>query len=242
VGFIARTGEELNVWIMNADGSGVKQLTSDPPVVEELRADPLGRYFVFVGEQGLRTHLFRIDTDGGNLRQLTFGEGQEGDSAIAPDGTWIVYGSVALKDGPIRTELWKISIDGGQPIRFSEEPCASPAFSPDGSMVSCVRGDTEALILSAVDGKIIESYKLPLNSTVNFGVGWALDGSGLTFICGEKNVSNVCVLRRGHGTTSKLTNFTSGHITRYAFASDGSRLFVGRGYPVADAILISNFR
>jgi len=242
VGYVARTGEELDVWIMNADGSDPKQLTSDPPIVEEIRADPQGRYLVFVGDENARSHLFRIDIDGGNLRQLTFGEGNDGDSTISPDGNWIVYGSVVAREGPERTELLKVPIEGGEPVRFSEENCASPTFSPDGSMVSCVRDEKEILVLSAADGKIIERFRLPMSSIVYFGAQWTPDGSGLTFIRTEKNYSNVWKQSRHGGSPTKLTDFTSGHITRFAFGPNGSRLFVARGYPIEDAILITKFR
>jgi DNA-binding winged helix-turn-helix (wHTH) protein/Tol biopolymer transport system component len=242
VGYIARTGDALNVWVMNPDGSGAKQLTSDPPVVEELRADPQGRYFIFLAEENARSHLFRIDVDGANRRQLTFGDGYEGDSTISPDGNWVVYGSVAVKDAPMRTELWKVSTNGGEPVRFSEENCASPTYSPDGSMVSCVRDEKEILVLSGADGKILESYKLPTYATINFGAGWTSDASGLTFIRAEKNFSNLWMQPRTGGAATKLTNFTSGYLSRYVFAADGSRLFVARGYPLEDAILITGFR
>lgn len=242
IGYISRTGENLSVWIMNQDGSAAEQLTSEPPIVEELRADPQGRYFVFVAEESGRSHIFRIDVTGRNLRQLTSGDGNDDDSTISPDGNWIVYGSLVLKNGPPRSELWKISIGGGEPVKFSSEYCSSPAFSPDGLLVSCVRDEKEILVLSAADGTKLETYKLHQTVIVNVGVGWTPDGSGLTFIRGEKHSSNVWVQPRNGEAPRKLTNFTSGYLTRYAYSADGSRLFVARGYPIQDAILIKGFR
>ena len=243
VGYISRTGESLNAWIMNADGSGAKQLISDPPIVDELRADPQGRYLVFSAPNGKYSHLHRIDSDGAGLRQLTFGERNDVDSTISKDGNWLIYDSYVVVDR-FRSELWKVSIDGGEPVRFSDEECSTPHFSPSGALVSCVRDEREILILSAADGRVVETYKIPENSTVNFGVGWTPDESGLTFIRTVDGFSNVWSLRRGAGPTvlEALTHFTSGYVTRFAYSHDGSRLFVARGHPVDDAILISNFR
>lgn len=241
VGYIARSGEDLSIWIMNADGSGAKQISGEPRVIEELRADSQGRYFIFSAFDGRHSHLFRIGTDGGNLRQITSGDKDEIDSTTSPDGNWIVYDSHVVSEGP-RSSLWRVSIDGGDAQLFSKEECSTPHFSPDGSLVSCVRDEREILVLSAADGSKIESYKLPENSTVNFGVPWTPNG-GLTFIRTAKGYSNVWVIPRSpNSEPTQLTQFTSGYLTRFAYSSDGAKLYIARGYPLNDAILISNFR
>lgn len=242
IGYIAQTGTDLNVWSMNPDGSDAKQLTGDPRIVEELRVDPQGRYFVFAGESEDGSHLFRVDADGRNLRQLTFGDGNEGDSTISPDGNWIVYATFVLKGESERAELWRVSINGGEPTKFSDELCAAPSYSPAGDLVSCIRDEKEILVLSAKDGRKIESYQLPAAAAANYGTGWTADGSGLTYLRFEKNVSNIWLQPRNNRPARKLTHFTSGIVMRYTFAPDDSRLYVARGFPQGEVLLIKNFR
>lgn len=227
---------------MNPDGSDAKQLTGDPRIVEELRVDPQGRYFVFAGESEDGSHLFRVDADGRNLRQLTFGDGNEGDSTISPDGNWIVYATFVLKGESERAELWRVSINGGEPTKFSDELCAAPSYSPAGDLVSCIRDEKEILVLSAKDGRKIESYQLPAAAAANYGTGWTADGSGLTYLRFEKNVSNIWLQPRNNRPARKLTHFTSGIVMRYTFAPDDSRLYVARGFPQGEVLLIKNFR
>jgi Tol biopolymer transport system component len=59
VGYIARTGDNLNVWVTNADGTNQKQLTYDPSAIEELRASPDGRFFTFSDSTTATIRFFR---------------------------------------------------------------------------------------------------------------------------------------------------------------------------------------
>ena len=240
VGFIARSGDEIDIWLMNADGSDLEQVPSPLQVVDELRADPKGHFFVFSAFKEGNNRIFRCDLDGGNIEQLTFGY-NEVDSTISPDGNWVVYESSVLNDNRWKPTLFKVAIDGGEPLLFSDSECSTPNYSPTGDLLSCIRGE-EVVILSAVDGSLIKSHRLPPYASVNFGVRWTPNGRGLVYIHTEKLSSNLWVQPLDGGKPRPLTNFTGGEIHNYAFSIDGTRLFVARGYPIDDAVLIRNFR
>ena len=238
VGFIARSAEEINVWIMNGDGAKLTQLTSGLGAIEELRADTRGRYLFFSGRIDGHDHLFRMDPDGKNLRQLTFGEGDEVDSTVSADGNWVVFGPA---QAGAKQVLYRIPVDGGEPVQFSDAICWTPTFSPAGDMLSCVR-ETELVVLSGADGKPIRSFSLPPYATVNLGARWTPDGRNLVYIRNEKGYSNLWLQPLDGGTPRPLTNFNIGDIYNYAYSADGTRLFVARGQQISDAILIRNYR
>ncbi|MGB7069090.1 MAG: winged helix-turn-helix domain-containing protein [Pyrinomonadaceae bacterium] len=243
IAYTARTAESLTIWVANDDGTEAKQIETGFEYNEEVRADPAGRFLVFSSvTKELIHHLFRIDPDGSDLKQLTRGNTHEIDSAISPDGKTIVTHSVDMLSNPPKTVLKKVSADGEAPEVLALENCKSPVYSPDGSMLSCLRG-SEAVIVTASDGREIESLPLPSVAYANFGALWTPNGTGLIVMTPEKGLnSNLTVLPRDRSKHYRLTNFTSGTIYRYAFSHDGSRLFVARGYPTQDAILIKNFK
>jgi Tol biopolymer transport system component/DNA-binding winged helix-turn-helix (wHTH) protein len=242
IGFISRIGEQVNIWSMNADGSGRRQLSSDGPmIVEELRADPKGRYLIFSGFKDGNSHLYRCDIDGRNLMQLTFDDRQPVDSTVAPDGDWVVYHSDISKGVAGKPKLFRISLDGGDPERFGETECSSPNYSPDGNLISCIRGK-EILILSGADGSPIHSYTIPPYAKVNFGARWTPDGRGVIYISNAKGFSNLWIQPLDGESPRQLTSFTGGDIYNYAFSFDGTRLFVARGQQISDAVLIRNYR
>jgi Tol biopolymer transport system component len=238
LGFIARSGEDIDIWTMNSDGSDLKQVTSGISAMEELRADPRGRYLVFSGSKDKHNHLFRVDADGKNLRQLTFGEGHEIDSTISGDGNWVVFGPAQADTKQV---LYRVPIDGGQPVLFGDAICGTPNFSPVGDMLSCVR-DGEIVVLSGSDGKRIKTFTIPPYAAVHFGARWTPDGRNLVYIRNEKGFFNLWLQPLDGGSPRPLTNFSVGDIYNYAYSVDGTRLFVARGQQISDAILIRNFR
>ncbi len=137
--YVARTGEHVDLWRMNYDGSNQQQLTTDPPFLEEVSAPLDGSFFVFASNRARYSHLFRVNREGTALRQLTSGESQEIDSDCSLDGRWIVYTSRSgLSDKNADFRLWKIPAEGGTPISLTDHAVDTPRFSPDGRWISCI--------------------------------------------------------------------------------------------------------
>lgn len=244
IAYIARTGERLTVWVAKDDGTDAKQLATGFDHLEELRADPQGKFLVFSAteKQGM-PDLFRISPDGTGLTALTSDKKtNETYASVSPDGTTVAVASVVYDADVPRRSLLKLPVGGGE-AKLLPVDCDNPAFSPDGALIACPRNDYEIVIRSAYDGNEIERHRLPPFSTANFGTSWTPDGKGLIVIRNEKSgLSNLVVIPRDGEKPYHLTNFLSGVIYRYAFAHNGSRLFLARGYPTADAVLISNYR
>lgn len=244
IGYIARTGDSLNIWLMDADGSNRKQVTSEPATAEELRLTPDGRFFIFsaVAESG-GAQLFRIDTEGRGMVQLTFENGNVVDSSVSPDSRWLVYHHTAFVDGQHRGWLKKIPLDGGDATVLSDDDCGMPHYSPDGRYISCVYFSKSILaVISAEDGSPIAKFETLKNPLINSGTRWTLDGKGLVYMVMQKKSTNLWVQPLDGSEPQPLTDFSSGGMYNFAFAADGSRLFVSRGYEYRDAVLIKNVR
>ena len=242
VGYIARTGDNLNVWITESDGTNEKQLTRDPPAVEELRASPDGRFFVFSGLRDGYNQLFLMNTDGTDLRHLTDGKSNNIDSTISPDGNWIVYDSGILENGSFKHLLRKISSAGGESVLLSDGQCATPHFSLDGKYLSCVYNESQIVVIAAENGTVFKTFETAKTPQLNCGARWSPDGKSLVYIVRQKKFSNLWRQPLDGGAPEPLTNFRDGDIYNFAFSPDGARLYVARGYPIRDAVLIKNFR
>ncbi len=100
----SRSGE-LELYLMNTDGTGVRRLTTDPGRENFPVFSPAGDAIAFssdrdgaVDRAGNRTfdnYELRMAADGtpGELRRLTTDPGQDAHPWYSPDGTWIVYTS-----------------------------------------------------------------------------------------------------------------------------------------------------
>jgi len=245
--YVARTGDHVDLWRMNHDGSQQQQLTTAPPFLEEVSAPPDGSFFVFASNNAGYSHLFRVNREGANLRQLTSGESRESDSDCSPDGRWIVYASKSSLPGKIgEFKLWKIPAEGGAPVRLSDHEAQTPRFSPDGQWISYIypdaTGKLQVAVMPADGGAPIKTFETPNSAELNVGCRWTPDGQGLVYIVKGKTFDNLWLQPLNGRAPQALTDFNSGEIYNYAFARNGRRLFLARGYSIRDVTLISDFR
>jgi predicted ATPase/Tol biopolymer transport system component/DNA-binding winged helix-turn-helix (wHTH) protein len=242
IAYIARTGDDLNIWIANGDGSDAKQLVTGFKGIEELRAEPKGRFLIFSAVVDGKNRLFRTTLDGGDIKQITFGEGREIDSSVSPDGESIAYGGLVYRNDAPFDVVFTMPASGGEPKQLTDFECMRPSYSPNGEMISCVGPNNEAAIISTADRKEIKRIRFPANSTFNYGTGWLPDSSAITLVVNEKTASNIWVFPIAGFEPRRLTNFTSAVIYRYALSPDGTHLYLARGYPEQDAELITNYK
>ena len=64
-------GGNPNIWIMEADGTGQKQLSVDARENGLPDVSPDGRYVVWISRRAGNANIWRMDLDGGNPKQLT---------------------------------------------------------------------------------------------------------------------------------------------------------------------------
>ena len=204
---------------MNPDGSDQKQLTTEPQFMEELRSGGDGRYLFFSVPKDRHSNLFRINTDGTDMRQFTHGPSVI-DSGVSHDGRSIVYSGSVVKGLRVELGLWKMPVEGGEPVNLGVDGCDMPHFSPNDEFISCVEDQARVKILSAADGKVLRTFDLAPRSTVNFGARWAPDGKSIAFVSDRSGIANLFLYELGDKEHYQLTNVV-GAIT--AIAGGGFR-------------------
>jgi len=241
IAFLSRTGDGFGIFQANINGAEEREQILGDPTMEELRAAPDGRFVVFAAKTGGYAHLFLADADGANRRQLTFGESNQIDSTVSPDGNWVVYASSFFDGEKSRFPLRKISSDGGDPVQLRAEPCFAPHFSNDGQTISCILGD-KISVISAENGETLKTYKTAGTPILNNGARFTPDGRNLVYRVSQKTAGNLWQQPIDGSKPRPLTDFTNGEIYNFAFAPDGSMLYLARGNQIRNAILIQNFR
>jgi Tol biopolymer transport system component/DNA-binding winged helix-turn-helix (wHTH) protein len=234
------SGKE-DVWLMNADGSEQKQLTTTAGANFEPTVSDDGRTVVYVSKAAdAAQNLWRMNLANGERAQLTNG-GFDLRPDISPDGRWVVYMSV-IKDSPT---LWKTPIDGGgAPIQLSDKIAAVPRVSPDGRFIACFyRAQVEMYSKFAVlpfdGGEPVKVFDRPPTTFVEAGIRWTPDGRALSFIDNRDGVSNVWLQPLDGSPAKQLTNFTSETIFRFAWSPDGKMIVAERGTETGDIVLIN---
>lgn len=103
--------------------------------VNDPQMSPDGTQYVFVEtyickeKHDYVSHLFVGNTDGGGVRQWTFGDSRDSSPRWSPDGKSIAFAS--NRSG--KSQLYTISVDGGEPkqVTFCLNGARNPIWSPD---------------------------------------------------------------------------------------------------------------
>ena len=227
----------LDLWIMEADGTHARQLTTDPLVDRWPAVSPDGRSVVFTALRAGSSDLWRMDIDGGNLQPLTRAD-PDFPPEITPDGKWVLYSS--SQSG--QPALWKVPLAGGQPSMLSPVGYHG-LISPDGKLVEYVFIDQKAsrrrvAVKSWEGGEPLRVFDIAIAHSTR----WSPDGRGLTYVETRDGVANLWLQPLDGGKPRQLTHFTSDNIFNYAWSRDGKQLAVVRGNWSSDVVLISNFR
>lgn len=232
------SGGGRNIWMMNADGSGAKQLTSAGDNILPCASGD-GRYIVFASNRGdLKAyHLWRINTDGTNPVQLTNGGGERG-PACSPDGKTVFYTSGGPDAGIEKSKLWKVSIEpSGEPVQLTDYPANWKDVSPDGNFVAirfkAGAGTLKLGIITPSGGQPVKVFDLKENSQLR----WKPDGRSITYI----KDSNIWEQPLSGEPPRPITKFTAETIYFFDWSKEGD-LICTRGYQARDPVLISNFK
>jgi TolB protein len=98
-----------------------------------------GSKVVFGSIRNGRGDIYVVNSDGSELKRLTFTEDYEGQPQFSPDGRRIVF--VSERDGRGNGEIYIMNADGSRQERLtdSSDYNSEPTFSPDGAKIAFIR-------------------------------------------------------------------------------------------------------
>jgi Tol biopolymer transport system component len=116
------------IYVINADGTNLRQLTNTGGVNLNPQWSPDGKQLAFYGyavgafddigsTTSLRTEVFRINADGSDLTNLTNSGGLDYQPTWSPDGNWIAFASIRKSPG-----IYIMRPDGSDIQMVTHEP------------------------------------------------------------------------------------------------------------------------
>jgi Tol biopolymer transport system component/phage shock protein PspC (stress-responsive transcriptional regulator)/predicted Ser/Thr protein kinase len=212
-------------------------LSDTEHVTDQVASCAGGKYFVFrsAGRAGRPAqNLWRVDSTGANLKQLTFGI-NESDPECAREAQWLFY----VDRGDNRA-IKRISIEGGEPQTVIRDARWGWNVSADGKVIVSleVRELDHRLVLrmDSVEDKTINYHDVDQRAIPP--LSFAPDPKAIVYRVREKGIDNLWEQPLDGSTPRQLTHFTVEQITQFRFSRDGSRLAIQRGHNESDAVLL----
>ena len=199
IAFASRRSGSFDIYVMNADGSGTRRLTTGKQNDSHPTWSADGARLAFERDGD----IFVMSADGSGARRISDETSDEREPAWSPDGEWIAF--VRRTPGTAVRELWLMRADGTarRPLTSQNATVATPAWSPDSSRLvfaSNEGGEIYGLYTIGADGKRLRS--VAPTATDNFEPSWSPDGQRIAYVDGGA----VYAVESGGGEVEKLTD------------------------------------
>jgi TolB protein len=202
-GYVWQVSPEYDIFVVNLDGTHLRQLTTTPRYDAEATVSPLGDKIVFTSLRNGDLDIYSMNLDGSDLRQLTNELGYDGGAFYSWDGKRIVYRAWHYTDSaevreyketlakdlvrPTRMEIMIMNADGSGKRQITNNGAANfaPFFHPDNkriifaSNMNNPRGRNFDLFIINDDGTGLE--QVTFNPTFDSFPMFSRDGKKLIF-------------------------------------------------------------
>lgn len=218
--FTSFQGGNLDIYIMNPDGSGQVRLTQHPAEDHQPTWSPTGEQILFVSaRQDSVPDLFLMNADGTDIRKVFKDTVHRTSPAFAPDGKRIAY----LRD--TERAIYTATITGEEEKQLVQvgESNGEPDWSPDGTEIAFVstlgtpRGGSQIRILNTQNNR--ERILLPDELPLMRSPAWSPSGDKIAFSWLNLDIWDVNVLLQWGGGNAPWKNETL-----YVVNRDGSGL------------------
>ena len=206
ISFMDERNGQVDIFAVNSDGSGLRQLTNDSARELAMSWSPDGSKLAFQrsSEEDGSTELYLVNADGSELTNLTRNPGDDWSPAWSPDGKQIVY----YADGAEGMALYIMNFfKGSAPAVIpGTQMGAWPSWSPDGKQIVYrqeLPGNDEIFVIHA-DGSN------PVNLTQHYAndlsPDWSPDGKTIIFESVRDNNYEIYAIKPNGDNLRRLTN------------------------------------
>ncbi|MBW7908547.1 MAG: PD40 domain-containing protein [Kiritimatiellae bacterium] len=229
-----RTGKK-ELYLMDADGQGLQQLTRDNSVSIAPNWGPGGRQLVYTSYLKGFPDIFLIEVASGARRRVAYYSGLNTGGAISPDGRQMAM--VLSKDG--NPELYVRDLNGGQLTRLTQTQRsaeASPSWSPDGRQIVYVSdqsGSPQLYIVSRSGGA---PRRLTSRGSQNVAPDWGANNA-IAYASLFGGRWNISIVDPNGGEPRQITPGDADYEDP-SWAPDGRHLVAGRAVRYASRVVL----
>lgn len=249
-----------DIWTVPAAGGEARLLVSHPANESRPLYSPDGRKLAFISNRTGAGDIHVLTFETGDLKRLTFDDGNDQLDAWSRDGRWIYFTS-ASRDISAMNDLFRVSVDGGTPMQVSADRYASEYFSapsPDGKALAFTARGTasgqwwrkghshldECEIWLLRDRSVPKYEQITEGGAKNMWPMWSSDGSSLFYVSDRSGAQNIWMVssnasspqsrkeRGGSAEARQVTKFKDGRVLWPNISYDGRAIVFERNFAI----------
>ena len=192
---------DWDLFSIQADGSGLKQLTDSDENAQHPSWSPDGARILFThGSVVSNLDIYVMDADGSNITRLTEHPERDQRATWSPDGSQIAF--VSQRDGSVAIWLMEANGDGVRKLVDGREP----SWSPDGARLaftsSQLAGNDEIYLID-VDGS--NRRRITDQKRFDWFPVWSPDGGRLAFNSERAGGQELMIASVNSGRQARIT-------------------------------------
>ena len=149
-------GDSAQIYIANPDGSGIQRVTSTRSIEVEARVNPkTGRDIAFTSGRTGHPQIFKMSLEGGDVQQLTPGDGEATNPSWHPDGKILAFAwTHGFEIGNFNIFVMDVATRNVIQLTHGAGRNENPSWAPDGYHIvfSSKRGNKTQLYSMLADG------------------------------------------------------------------------------------------
>jgi Tol biopolymer transport system component len=249
IAFQTNRDGNYEIYAVNADGTSLTRLSSDPSEDIFPAWSPGGTEIAFTRcppGQSYPCEVYVMNGDGTGATNLTHSSSNDGEPAWSPDGTEIAFSS----DRGGIAQIYVMNADGTAVRQVSEAPEGGthPAWSPDGQLIAFSTTPTErgAIYVVNIDGSGEREVFVDEQEVGDFlrADAWSPDGMKILFTRGpstlatDQSVAGIWWLEPAGTGSTRLLPYTDA--AEASWSPDGTKIVLARTKGDAQDIYVTN--
>lgn len=210
IAFTSMLHGHWNIFLMDANGIDLIQLTDNPEGSHQPDWSPDGQKLAFVRGGGPFTDIYTINIETREEKRITSKYGPTGHPTWSPDGARIAFHSQETKV----YDICVVNADstGYERITTSAYSNTQPAWSPDGQRIVYVSDrPPQAKLIYSINPDGTNETQIT-NEDEYYKPGWSPDGKKLIYQIGSEDDGKIYVMDLSTGESVQLTNSPYGNI------------------------------